>query len=83
MLLARHPHLLAAAAADDPVTNFLARERQFARSLDSRGERRRARSRWAHRPSRIPPDVPAPQPLRVRRRVRVRRRAGSTGPSSG
>ena len=42
MLLARHPHLLAAVAAADPVTNFLERERQFARSLDSRGEQRRA-----------------------------------------
>jgi poly(3-hydroxybutyrate) depolymerase len=42
MLLARHPRLLAAVAAADPVTNFLERQRQFARSADSRGEQRRA-----------------------------------------
>lgn len=43
MLLVRHPRLLAAVAAADPVTNFLERERQFTRSADSRGEQRRAR----------------------------------------
>ena len=43
MLLARHPRLLAAVAAADPVANFLERERQFPRSADSRGEQSRAR----------------------------------------
>src|SRR5439155_23146984 len=32
MVLVRHPRLLAAVAAADPVTNFLERQRQFRRS---------------------------------------------------
>jgi poly(3-hydroxybutyrate) depolymerase len=54
MLLARHPRLLAAVAAADPVTNFLERERQFARSADSRGEKRRARVEVGASPQRAP-----------------------------
>ncbi len=54
MLLARHPRLLAAVAAADPVTNFLERQRQFPRSADSRGEQRRARIEVGASPQRAP-----------------------------
>lgn len=54
MLLARHPRLLAAVAAADPVTNFLERQRQFPFSADSRGEQRRARVEVGASPRRAP-----------------------------
>jgi pimeloyl-ACP methyl ester carboxylesterase len=54
MLVARHPRLLAAVAAADPVTNFLERQSQFRDSINSRGEPRRARIEVGASPRRAP-----------------------------
>ena len=63
MLLARHPHLLAAAVAADPVANFLRRWYQFPVSAISRGEQRAATLEVGATPKRAPRLYRARSPL--------------------